>query len=312
MSERPSNNTAGTPRLRVKDKAEPLLPIDKAAERPLWVVLIIMAFLAALALLSARMGERNYSSLQADLAGTATVQLSDITPENRLETAQQALAVINSAEPDLSAIRLSDGDAMALIEPWIDESLTRGLPDGIALPVLMSLSGSTKAQRDNIRSALTEAGITAVIDDHSEWSDDISRAARAFSIGSWLIMLLTFFASTAASVFATQSAMSAQSKTVAVFAQVGTPDNFITRLLMMRAVKVGAVSAAIGAIGALLFLALFRLLRGPSQNGLLPSLTPTLSDVITLIVLCVIFALICAAAAGASAKQMLSSNRLYS
>jgi len=85
MSERPSNNTAGTPRLRVKDKAEPLLPIDKAAERPLWVVLIIMAFLAALALLSARMGERNY-------------------------------------------------------------------------------------------------GITAVIDDHSEWSDDISRAARAFTL----------------------------------------------------------------------------------------------------------------------------------
>jgi len=158
-------------------KTEPLLPVDKTAERPLWVVLIIMAFLAALALLSARIGDRNYNALHTELAGAATVQLKDLAPNTRLETAQQALALIKST--------------------------------------------------------------------------------------------------------------SAQSKTIAVFAQVGAADNFIARLFIIRTLKVGA------------------------DNGLLPSLTPALSDIFMLAALCLIFALVCSAAAGVSAKQLLSRNRLY-
>jgi len=292
-------------------KAEPLLPVDKTAERPLWVVLIIMAFLAALALLSARMGERNYDALQTNLAGAATIQLTDVTPENRLEAAQQMLALIKQTEPNVTAARVSDTDALTLIEPWMGKSLSGRLPEGIALPVLITLEGSTTAQRGRLKSAFDAAGLSAIIDDHSEWSGDISRASRAFSVGSWLILLLTFFAGTAASVFATQSAMSAQSKTVSVFAQVGAPDNFIARLFMMRATLVGAISCIVGAVGALVFLLVYRMLRGPSENGLLPALTPMPSDLGMLIALCVVFALICGAAAGVSAKQLLHSTRLY-
>lgn len=300
-----------TPRAASKGKTEPLLPVDITAERPLWVVLIVMAFLAALALLSARMGERNYKGLQADLAGAATLQLTDITTENRLDIAQQALRLISKTAPDVTAARVNDADALSLIKPWMGESLSTGLPEGIALPVLITLSGSTAAQRETLREAFAGANISVVIDDHSEWSSDIERASRAFGIGSWLILLLTFFAGTAASVFATQSAMSAQAKTVSVFAQVGAADNFITRLFVMRAVKVGAVSAIIGAIGSLVFLGVYRLLRGPSENGLLPNLTPTLYDFGMLAALCFVFAVVCAVAAGASARQILNSTRLY-
>lgn len=295
----------------LKNRAEPLLPIDKTAERPLWVVLIIMAFLASLALLSARMGERNYDALQADLAGAATLQLTDITAANRLDTAQQALSLISQTQPDVSAVRVSDADALSLIEPWMGESLSQGLPEGVALPILITLNNSTETQRAAIGRALETTGISAVIDDHSEWSGDIARASRAFEIGSWLILFLTFFAGTAASVFAVQSAMSAQSKTVSVFAQVGASDKFIARLFVLRTVKVGIISAFIGAVGALLFLGLFRLLRGPSENGLLPALTPSLYDLVMLALLCAIFAVVCAVAAGVSAKQILHRTRLY-
>ena len=291
-------------------KTEPLLPVDKIAERPLWVVLIIMAFLAALALLSARIGDRNYNALHTELAGAATVQLKDLAPNTRLETAQQALALIKSTAPTVKAARVNDADAMALVEPWLGGNLNN-LPDAITLPVLISLSSSTADERDALVRAFDAAGISAVIDDHSEWSSDITRASRAFTIGSWLILLLTFFAGTAASIFAVQSAMSAQSKTIAVFAQVGAADNFIVRLFIIRTLKVGAIAAIIGAIGAVLFLALFRFLRGSSDNGLLPSLTPALSDIFMLAALCLIFALVCSAAAGVSAKQLLSRNRLY-
>lgn len=291
-------------------QSEPLLPVDKTAERPLWVVLIIMAFMAALALLSARMGERNYKGLQAQLAGQATIQLNSITPENRLDVAQQALDLITASTPNVKAQRVSDADAMALIEPWIGSNLNN-LPEGIALPVLISLTESTESERNTLASAFETAAISAVIDDHSEWTRDLTRTSRAFTIGSWLILLLTFFAGTAASIYATQAAMAAQSKTVAVFAQVGTPDNFIARLFITRSLKVSALAAIIGAGGAVIFLAVYRILRGPADDGMLPSLTPSLSDMVMLAILCLVFALVCAAAAGISAKQLLSRHRLY-
>lgn len=292
-------------------KTEPLLPVDSAAERPLWVVLIVMAFLAALALLTARMGERNYKSLSAELAGAATVQLTDVSADSRLDIAQQAMTLIAQTEPSLSALRVNDADALSLIKPWMGEDLARGLPEGVALPVLITLDGSTQSQRAALAAAFDTAGISAVIDDHSEWSEDLTRASRAFSLGSWLILLLTFFAGTAASIFATQSAMAAQSKTVSVFAQIGAADNFIARLFLVRAVKIGVISAVVGALGALLFLGLFRLLRGPSEAGLLPILAPSVSDLVMLLALCIVFACVCAAAAGVSAKQILHRTRLY-
>ena len=307
MSQTSSLKTSQT--LQIQN--EPLLPVDKTAERPLWVVLTIMAFLAALALVSSRMGARHYDGLQAELAGAATVQLTDVTTETRLETAQQAIQLIERIAPEANALRVNDADALSLIEPWIGENLQSGLPDGITLPVLITLSASTETQRETLRSAFNDANIPAIIDDHSQWSSEMSRTARAFSLGSWLILLLTFFAGTAASIFATSSAMAAQSKTVSVFAQVGAPDSFITRLFVMRAVKVGVISGFIGSAGALLFIGLFRLLRGPSENGLLLGLTPSLTDIFSLIALCVIFTIVCAVAAGANARQILRSSRLY-
>lgn len=292
-------------------KPEPLLPVDSAAERPLWVVLSIMAFFAVLALLSSRLGVRQYAGLTSDLAGQASVQLTDLTAQNRLDVAQQALSIVAQTAPNVDAARLNDADAAKLLEPWLGDNVSTSLPEGITLPVLITLSGSTEAQRRSIAQALEAANINAVIEDHNDWADELGRTARAYNLSSWLILLLTFFAGTAASIFATQSAMSAQSKTISVFAQVGAADNFITKLFVMRSMKVGAISAVMGAVGAFLFLGLYRLLRGPSDNGLVMSLTPSLSDVIIVAALCLIFTAVCAISTAVSARGILHKSRLY-
>ncbi len=299
---------------------EPLLPIDSSAERPLWVVLCVMAFFAALALLSARIGARSYSQWQSDLAGSATVQLSQVSAENRLEKAEQALSIIHATKPAVAASRLSDTDALALIKPWLGDS-TGGeslggddlaLLDGITLPVLIRLQNSTKPDREALTQALGNAGLSVIINDHSQWGDDIARSARASRLSSWLILVMTFLASIAATIFATQAAMSAQAGVISVFAQVGASDGFISRLFILRSVKIGAVAGAIGGLGALGFIALYRLLRGPASSGLLPKLSLGLADIALLIGLAMVFALVCAAAAAFTAKKILQSTRLYS
>jgi cell division transport system permease protein len=290
---------------------EPLLPIDRAAERPLWVVLIVMAFLAALSLLAANMGGRSYENWQAELSGAATVQLTNAAPDTRLSQAEEAAKIIKAARPQLSVSRVSDSEALSLITPWLGEGFETGLPDGVTLPVLIRLSKTTAQDRDAIRDALSRGGIEAVLDDHSEWTQDITKAARAFRIGSWLILLVTFFAGTAATIFATHSAMTAQKQILSVFSQVGASDKFIAKLFIKRALKISLLAAAIGVLAAFGFMALYRLLRGPANIGLLPPLTPHLSDVILVIVMIFIFTGICVIAAGVSAKQILHKQRLY-
>jgi cell division transport system permease protein len=290
---------------------EPLLPIDRAAERPLWVVLIIMAFLAALSLLAANMGGRSYESWQTELSGAATVQLTNAAPQTRLSQTEQATGIIKTTRPNLSVSRVSDAEALSLIRPWLGEGFEAGLPEGVTLPVLIRLSKTTAQDRAAISKALSEGGIEAVIDDHSEWTADITKAARAFRIGSWLILLVTFFAGTAAVIFATHSAMSAQKQILSVFSQVGASDSFIAKLFVKRALKISLLAAAAGVLAALCFIAFYRLLRGPANIGLFPPLSPQLSDLILLLVLLVIFTAICVVSAGVSAKQILHKQRLY-
>lgn len=295
-------------------KHEPLLPVDRSAERPLWVVLTVMAFLASLALLAANMGSRSYDVWQSQLTGAATVQLTALSQETRLADTQAALDIITATAPKLAPVRVSDDDAMALIEPWLGSPGRSGgpsLPAGITLPVLIRLSQSTPADRNTVAAALSAANIDAIVDDHSEWTADIARTSRAFRIGSWLILLVTFFAGTAATVFATHAVMIARRQIITVFAQVGASDNFITKLFIKRALMVSVSAAAVGSLSALGFITLYRLLRGPASLGLLPEFNLAVSDFILLLSLVIVFALICAVSAGISAKQLLHKHRLY-
>lgn len=304
------------PEIFAQAESQPLLPTDKAAERPLWVILIIMAFLAGLALLSARIGARNYAAWQTDLSGSATVQILELEKHDRSERTRQALDIIETTAPDARAVRLTDNEALALIEPWLGESLSISeavpLPDDISIPVLIALDGSSAQNRREISARLEAEGFTVIVDDHSDWTGEISRTARAFNTASWLILVIAFFAATAATIFSTQSVMSAQAKTISVFAQIGTTDKFITKLFLKRAVKIGIISGLIGAAAALGFIALYRIIRGPAVHAALPSLSPTFADLLILIFMALVFGGVCALASSVSAKKILQKIRLYS
>jgi len=69
----------------------PLLPVNHATDRPLRVVLTIIAFLATLALLASRMSTRSYDNWQADLSGFATIQIMPVGEGDRERAASQAL-----------------------------------------------------------------------------------------------------------------------------------------------------------------------------------------------------------------------------
>jgi len=124
----------------------PLLPVNQGSDRPLRLVLTIMAFLAALALLTSRMSTRSYQIWQADLSSFATVQIMPNDNKARERTANEALELLSG----FNISRLSDDKARALLNPWIGEA---PLPDDISLPIIFQVKGTSKAALEAALSA---------------------------------------------------------------------------------------------------------------------------------------------------------------
>jgi len=276
----------------------PLLPVNHATDRPLRVVLTIIAFLATLALLASRMSTRSYDNWQADLSGFATIQIMPVGEGDRERAASQALNALSG----LSVTRLSDEKARALLNPWIGET---ALPDGISLPVILQVQDSDKA---SLEAALSNTDLSFLIEDNKRWQSDITRTENRIAWASRLILLLVIGASVAITMFATQSAVAAEAITVNVFTQVGASDTFIATLFVKRALRIGMVAAVLGAVLAAIF-ALILSLIGRGESLLLPTLSLAPNDGLALIILVCVLTILGALATGASVRQILKAGR---
>ena len=280
-------------------KADPILPGDVRSDRPLFIVLSILVFLACLSAIAAHAGFRAAGGWNSDLTRNATVQVL-----SGGEDAQSG--VIDLTEPIkgiYAANTVSREDAEALLRPWLGSAQ---LPDDLPLPLLveLGLTGDNPRALDELSSAIEAAGIDAQIDDHQRWSREIRRAAFAVQLVGALGLTLLIAATGAAAGFATQSGMAARHIIIDVLRQVGASPAYISRLFVWRFGKLGALAGGVGAILALIMAGLFWLMTG--RGALMPSFTLDGYDILILLLAPVITAVICAVAAGFTAKMQIA------
>lgn len=279
----------------------PLLPVNHRADRPLRIVLTIMAFLAGLALLGSRMADRSFERWQGELSGFATVQVIPSSLGARGDVITATEAALSSFE----IIRVSDSEARALLRPWIGDA---PLPSGIALPLLWRVNGAEAAA---LSAAVEALPFPAQIEDSGRWALDIAAAQTRLSSLSFLIVCLMISASLATTIFATQSAISAERETVSVFTQVGASDTFIASLFVRRAVRIGGVAAAIGlGLSAVLGFVL-SIIGGFNSALFLPKLSLHISDIAVIIMLAIALTALGALAAGMAVRRILISKRRH-
>ena len=269
---------------------QPLLPERARGDRPLFVIMGVMAFLAGLALLVAIWASRAGDIWTSGLEGRLTVQVVNA------EQAEQAVAVVD-ALPGTSAQALDDAEVGALLEPWLGNA---ELPADIPVPALIEVNGRVSPQ--SLEAALASAGIEAEVDDHQRWANRVRGAAMWVRLGALAVLAVIFAAGAATSGFATEAALRAEETVIRVLGQVGAKDNFVARLFMSRFFFAGLKAAVAGALAAIAFGLIMGLVFGaPFGVGF--------GGLFWLMLLPLIFGGISAMAAGSMAMAQLRADR---
>ncbi len=281
----------------------PILPRGRGEDRPLIVILAIMSFLASLSLILVLMGVRQSSSWQNDLQSAATVQ---ITGNDQFIKSNEALSILKN-QPGVTAVSvLSESENRDLLNPWIGEV---ELPDDIAVPTLIRLSIDQQSFNvEKTENALTQAGIEATVDNHRQWSKNLSSTWSRIRFALFLLLAITLSATIGITTFATRSVIHIRQNIIQVLGQVGATDSFIGGLFVKRFLMLGLKSAFIGILVTLMFLGFFMIWQnsGTDENGL--KITLEIGDFLWLTVLAFVMSAICALTAGVSARKSIQGQ----
>lgn len=281
-----------------------LLPLEDAREAALFFVVGALCFLAALAALTAKSTYGAARAWTAEVEGEYTVSLS----EADLGAAQAAVLIVQSVEGVDGARLISDAEISALLEPTFG---SRGLPADLPVPRLIAVTAAPEAGDIGRRLAasLEEAGYAAAIDSHAAWAGDVRRmlgTARLIALG-----IVALLGSTAVAViaFATHAALLARRDIVDVLHIAGARDRFIAALFERRFWLLGLRAGTVGALVALVLVALLVLAArtAASRSGLLPELSLDFPDLAILVVTPIIAGLASRIAAGITVMRALRS-----
>lgn len=284
---------------------QPLLPPRPEQGRSLIFVLIVMAFLAGLALLFLRGADRMSERWTAQLSESSTVQILISDDSRRDIEIQAAWSVLRKTLPRATLNTLSQDEARALIQPWLGSGQ---LPDDLPIPGVIEIDSDIRLPEDSLMRQFEAVGVNAMIDDHSRYSSRLKRTVgRLVMLGVSLIALIGF-AAMAVSVFATRAGLAAQRDIIHVLVQAGASDFFVARLFTGQSARRGLVGAGIGVVMS--FVLWIIVSNGPGQGSVgWSGVTDAVYDGVVLAVMAFMFGAICAFAAGWAALKQLAYER---
>ena len=284
----------------------PLLPRRAGEERPLLVIMAIMACLASLTLLFSLTGFRTSQNWQADNARALTVQiLPDDGSENHI---LEASDIIKKILPGAQVTPIGAREARKLLGPWIGDV---DLPEDLPLPILLKVKAATPREADlnTLKMAFSRAKIETIIDDHSRWRENIRKTWQTVQVAMWGIIMLVMAASAAIIYYATRSVLRSRQTIINVLIHVGAPDRYIVRLFTQRFFSLGLKAAIIGALSALLGIILFSARTKTMAADILPHTGLHLTDMVWLAGLISGFALLSGLTAIFTTRALIRKDR---
>ncbi|WP_298913380.1 hypothetical protein [uncultured Algimonas sp.] len=282
-----------------------LLPARPEQGRALLTVLIVMAFLAALALLFSRGADRLSDRWSAQLSQSSTVQI--LLSDEGAREAQMSTArdILRDTLPEAALTSLSRAQSGALIQPWLGDG---DLPPDLPIPGVIRVDSPVALPRETLERRFGEAGLTTVMDDHSRFSGQLERTVERLVLLGLGLLVMIGVAATAVSMFATRAGLSAQRDIIHVLVQAGATDGFIAKLFVGQAAQRGLLGGAVGAALAVMLWAVVSF--GPARGTVgWAGLGDGALDAAVLVGLCALFGLICALSAGWAAMRQLAYER---
>ena len=285
-------------------KPGPLLPKNAKQDRPLSIVLCIFAFLATITLLSVYSGLYAADRWQSNLDQKASIQ---IMPDANTDIKTHVEAALNIVRADTRFTEVSvlpEDEARALLQPWLGDVT---LPDDLPLPVLINLTvkPGQNLGRAGLESRLRDAGITANVDDHKQWSTAQKRAVNSAQLISLSVLLLIITASLFCAVYVTRAGIAGHRNIVSVLHQIGAPPAYTARLFSLRYLLTSLRAGAFGAGAALLLFAVTAMAGGAVPGGFMGLPGPGLNQ--TSLILTALVPLVLAALSSLTAWRTVRS-----
>lgn len=254
----------------------PLLPRDRSRDVALHFVVAVLCFLACLAGIGALAADRAAQGWARDIRGEATVQVRPRAGESGTAAAARAAEALAGVRGVRETMALERRQAETLLRPWLGDTPLDDLP--IPHLVSVTLDREDPATREELRRALSSAGLDASVDDHSRWLADVESAAAAVRTSAALLFALLTAAAGAVIAFATRTGMAAAHDVVEVLYLSGARDDFIAGLFQMRYAQLAMISGLWGAGAAAVVAAAIKI--GSGGSGLSPALPLAWSDLL--------------------------------
>jgi cell division transport system permease protein len=222
---------------------------DNAARFLPWVT-AFMVYLAFLAL-SAVLGIHNMvDSWNAEISGTATVQIPPESLEQGVpgETVDRVLDLLEAQDGILSVEVLSIEEAAGLLEPWLGSGEhVLDLP----LPRLIDLRlDPARANLQTIARELRAVAPQARLDDHRVWLQNFIDVVRWFEIAAVAIFAIVLLVTILTVMFTTRTGLAIHRDVVEILHLVGAKDSYIARKFGARALWLGLRGGIIGSLFA--------------------------------------------------------------
>ncbi len=277
-------------------KPTPILPPGQPEERPLFVIMTIMAFLAALTLMATLLGMRQSQSWQNDLKSAATLQIFTKSGDTNESELNKAIQLLEATSGITSIDVVSDQESRALIRPWIGNL---DLPTDIDMPSLIRLNiDRGKFDASALAGTLQAEGLITELDDHAQWSQNLSHTWGRVRLALLSLLTLMIVSTIAIASFATQSVLRSRKNIINVLGQVGASDHYIARLFVNRFMSLGFKAAITGVVLAIIFAVIFLLWQNAGTDNTGLKLSLKVSDIIWLLLLAIILGGISALTAG--------------
>lgn len=247
--------------LFARDNAQRFLP---------WVTafMVYLAFLALSAVLSVH---TMVDAWNAEISGTATVQIAPETLEGGVQenTVSRALDVLESQPGVLGVEALSVEAAATLLEPWLGSG--EHIVD-LPLPRLIDVQlDPDVADLQTIARELRAAVPGARLDDHRVWLQNFINVVLWFEIAAVGVFAIVLLVTILTVMFTTRTGLAIHHDVVEILHLVGARDSYIARKFGARALWLGLRGGLIGGVFAAGTVYGFSWLASRIDAALLPS-----------------------------------------
>jgi len=247
-------------------KANGLMPRSQMPLRTLKIAMMVMCYLACLAIGALVLITRAVDDWSSTIAGEITVQIRP-TDETEMTVKLKAVSAILDKTEGVKEYKIMAKEAgFKLLEPWLGNA---DVLEQLPVPRLVAVTIDQDNPPDFValEKALKAAATGASVDTHQRWQAELGRMGTSLvRLGTGVLVLITLSA-VALVIFASRTALDANRQVVEVLHFVGASDRFIAKQVQWQFLWAGLQAGLVGMFAGMATFVLLGISSGTTASS---------------------------------------------